>query len=229
MSDGETVLVVEDDRSTRMAVVENLRFEGYNVIYAADGEEGLRMAVDRRPDLVILDVMLPRLNGYEICETLRKHGLMMPVLMLTAKGQEYDRVLGLDIGADDYITKPFSVRELMARVKASLRREKRLKSTDEPVEFGDCRLDFDKRALFKGGQEVPVTKTEFELLKHFVTHPGRVFSARPSSTPSGDTTITVPTAPWTASSPSCARRSRTTRPTRPHILTVHGAGYRFEK
>ena len=176
MTSEATVLVVEDDRSTRMAIEENLKYEGYQVMTAADGEIGLELALGKKPDLLILDIMLPKVNGYEICETLRKNGLNMPVLMLTAKGQEYDKVLGLEIGADDYITKPFSVRELMARVKAALRRERRLQTTDVPAEFGDCRLDFEKRMLYRGGKEIPLTKTEFDLLKHFVTHPGRLFT-----------------------------------------------------
>lgn len=229
MSAGEMVLVIEDDRSTRMAVVENLRFEGYQVIDAADGETGLETALNKRPDLVILDIMLPKINGYEICETLRKHGLVMPVLMLTAKGQEYDRVLGLEIGADDYITKPFSVRELMARVKASLRREKRLKSEEEPLDFADCRLDFEKRILTKGGVEVPLTKTEFDLLKHLVSRPGHVFSRQAllnavwgfdyyGTDRTVDRFITV------------LRKKVENDPSSPrHIITIHGAGYRFER
>jgi len=228
MSD-ETILVVEDDRSTRMAVVENLKFEGYQVLFAGDGQEGLEIAISKRPDLLVLDIMLPKLNGYEVCETLRKHGLMMPVIMLTAKGQEYDRVLGLEIGADDYITKPFSVRELMARVKASLRRERRLKSTDEPVEFGDCVVDLEKRVLCRGGEEVALTKTEFELLRYFVTHPGRVFSRQAllnavwgfdyyGTDRTVDRFVTV------------LRKKIEADPTQPkHILTAHGAGYRFER
>jgi two-component system, OmpR family, alkaline phosphatase synthesis response regulator PhoP len=229
MSQDATILVVEDDRSTRMAVVENLRFEGYQVLDAADGELGLETALNKRPDLIILDVMLPKINGYEICETLRKHGLVMPVLMLTAKGQEYDRVLGLEIGADDYITKPFSVRELMARVKASLRREKRLKSEEAPLEFADCSLDFAKRTLTKGGAEVALTKTEFDLLKYLISRPGHVFSRQAllnavwgfdyyGTDRTVDRFITV------------LRKKVEDDPSSPrHIITVHGAGYRFER
>jgi two-component system, OmpR family, alkaline phosphatase synthesis response regulator PhoP len=229
MSQDATILVVEDDRSTRMAVVENLRFEGYQVLDAADGERGLETALSKRPDLIILDVMLPKVNGYEICETLRKHGLVMPVLMLTAKGQEYDRVLGLEIGADDYITKPFSVRELMARVKASLRREKRLKSEEAPLEFADCSLDFAKRTLTKGGAEVALTKTEFDLLKYLISRPGHVFSRQAllnavwgfdyyGTDRTVDRFITV------------LRKKVEDDPSSPkHIITVHGAGYRFER
>jgi len=229
MTGGQTILVVEDDRSTRMAVVENLQFEGYQTLIAGDGEEGLKIALSKRPDLIILDIMLPKVNGYEVCETLRKHGLTMPVLMLTAKGQEYDKVLGLELGADDYIAKPFSVRELMARVKASLRREKRLRSESEPLAFGDCVIDFEKRQLFRAGKEVPLTKTEYDLLKHLATHAGRVIERQAllnavwgfdyyGTARTVDRFVTV------------LRKKIEKSPTRPrHILTVHGAGYRFEK
>jgi len=229
MTTGETILVVEDDRSTRMAVVENLRYEGYQVLIAGDGETGLETALSKRPDLIVLDIMLPKMNGYEVCETLRKHGFTTPILMLSAKGQEYDRVLGLEIGADDYIPKPFSVRELVARVKASLRREKRLRQESEPLEFGDCRLDFEKRTLARAGKDVPLTKTEFELLKYLVTHPGRVFGRQAllnavwgfdyyGTDRTVDRFVTV------------LRKKIEKDPSRPrHILTAHGAGYRFER
>lgn len=229
MTSDATVLVVEDDRSTRMAVIENLKYEGYRVIWAADGEKGLQLALDKRPNLVILDIMLPRINGYEVCETLRKHGVEMPILMLTAKGQEYDKVLGLEIGADDYITKPFSVRELMARVKASLRRQRRLDATDKPAVFGRCVLDFERRVLTIDGAEAPLTPTEHDLLKHLVTHPGRVLSRQEllnavwgydyyGTERTVDRFIAV------------LRGKIEPDPAHPrHILTAHGAGYRFEK
>ena len=225
----ETILVVEDDRSTRMAVVENLRYEGYQVLTAADGERGLELAVDKRPDLLILDVMLPKINGYEICETLRKRGIFLPIVMLTAKGQEYDKVLGFELGADDYVTKPFSVRELMARVKAALRRQRRLESTDEPAVFGDCRLDFDRREVTKGGKLVTLTHTEYELLKHLATHSGRALSRQQ-----------LLNAVWgfdyygterTVDRFVAVLRKKIERdPSHPrHIITVHSVGYRFEK
>ena len=229
MTASETILVVEDDRSTRMAVVENLRFEGYQVLIAGNGEEGLDLALKKRPDLIILDIMLPRLSGYEVCETLRKTGLLMPILMLTAKGQEYDKVLGLEIGADDYITKPFSVRELVARVKAFLRRDRQLRNESEPLEFGDCRIDFQKHALTRAGKDVPLTKTEYELLKYLATHAGRVVTRQGllnavwgfdycGTDRTVDRFITV------------LRKKVEKNPSRPrHILTVHGSGYRFEK
>lgn len=229
MTADETVLVVEDDRSTRMAVVENLKYEGYQVLTAADGEEGLKLALDRRPDLVILDIMLPKINGYEVCETLRKRGVFMPVLMLTAKGAEYDKVLGFEIGADDYITKPFSVRELVARVKAALRRQKRIEATDKPCEFSECRLDFQRRVLERDGEEVPLTRTEFDLLKYLVIHCGRACGRQEilNAVWGFDYYGTERTVDRFV---AVLRKKVEAKPSAPrHILTVQGVGYRFEK
>ncbi len=228
MSGTGTILIVEDDRSTRMALIESLQFEGYEVFWAGDGQAGLEAALKRPADLIILDVMLPKVSGYEICDTLRRHGLDMPIIMLTAKGQEYDRIQGLDIGADDYITKPFSMRELLARVKAVFRRERRLRSLDEPIEFGGCRLDLARRTLYRGGMEIALTKTEYELLKCFASRAGRVLTRQAllnaawgfdyyGTDRTVDRFVTV------------LRKKIEDDPARPrHIITVHGAGYRFE-
>ena len=229
MHSNDKILVVEDDRSTLMAVVENLKYEGYQVLTAADGEEGLGIALGRRPDLVILDIMLPKINGYEVCETLRKRGVFIPVLMLTAKGAEYDKILGFEIGADDYITKPFSVRELVARVKAALRRQKRIEATDAPCEFGECRLDFERRILERDGREVPLTRTEFDLLKYLVTHCGRACTRHEllNAVWGFDYYGTERTVDRFV---SVLRRKVEAQPGEPrHILTVQGVGYRFEK
>ena len=120
----ETVLIIEDDSSMLRGLKDNFAYSGYNVITAADGEAGLNSALDAKPDLIILDIMLPKINGYEICRLIRKENLNIPVIMLTAKGEESDIILGLNLGADDYVTKPFSIKELLARVAAFLRRRK---------------------------------------------------------------------------------------------------------
>ena len=125
------ILVVEDDRAILSGLERNLRFEGYEVMTATDGEQGLRLAQEKAPDLIILDIMLPRSNGYEVCRVLRRGGTDIPILMLTAKGQEMDKVMGLEVGADDYMTKPFGVMELVARVKALLRRVQRVEGQVE--------------------------------------------------------------------------------------------------
>ena len=166
------VLVVEDDEAIRVGLSKNLEFEGYDVALAADGESGLRMAVDDQPDLLILDVMLPRMNGYEICETLRGRGIDTPIIFLTAKIQESDKILGFDLGGDDYITKPFSVRELLARVKTVLKRAR--SSDEEPFAFGEIRVDFTAQQVWLKGEEISLTTKEFELLRFLIRSEGKV-------------------------------------------------------
>jgi DNA-binding response OmpR family regulator len=170
----ETVLIVEDDPAMLRGLKDNFEYEGYRVITAADGERGLEAAVDDRPHLVILDIMLPKVNGYEICRLVRKAGLDMPIIMLTAKGQESDIILGLNLGADDYVTKPFSVRELLARAEAFLRR-RRLKEMTV-YRFGPFEFDAASRRLLRGGKEVVLTPKECELLLFMVRQAGRALT-----------------------------------------------------
>src|SRR5215469_12340925 len=155
----ETVLIVEDDPTMLVALKDNFEFKGYKVFTAADGEKGLKAALNAKPDLIILDIMLPKINGYEICRLLREEKLEMPIIMLTAKGQESDIVLGLKLGADDYVTKPFSIKELLARVQAFLRRQRQ--HTGDFIAFGNCRLDTAARRLIRDGQDVPLSPKEF--------------------------------------------------------------------
>ena len=168
------ILVVEDDGAIAFGLQKNLEFEGYEVFVATDGEAGLQQAIDQKPDLLILDIMLPKVNGYEICESLRKRGIGVPVIFLTAKTQEGDKILGFDLGCDDYMTKPFSVRELVARVKTVLRRS-RVEAV-EPVKFGAVRLDFEARRVWLNNEEVDLTSKEFDLLKFLVESPGKVLT-----------------------------------------------------
>ena len=170
----ETILIIEDDPTMLRGLRDNFEFEGYHVQTAADGDAGLKAALAIRPDLIILDLMLPKVNGYEICRFLREEQLDMPILMLTAKGQETDIVLGLKLGADDYITKPFSIKELLARAEAFLRRRRQRAATLH--EFGDCRLDTAARTLTRAGRDVPLSPKEFDLLAHFAAHAGRALS-----------------------------------------------------
>lgn len=173
MSDKVKILVVEDDLSILTGLSMNLRFEGYEVLQAQDGRDGLKKAIDERPDLIVLDVMLPEVNGYEVLRDLRKRGHHTPVVMLSAKGQEQDKIAGLDLGADDYVAKPFGLQELLSRIKAVLRR--RLRSA-EIVSFGDVAVDLTNRSVSRAGQPVELTGQEFKLLAHFVTHVGRTFN-----------------------------------------------------
>jgi len=148
----ETVLIIEDDSTMLRGLEDNFTFAGYNVITASDGEAGLDAGLDAKADLIILDIMLPKINGYEICRLIRKENLDMPIIMLTAKGEESDIVLGLNLGADDYVTKPFSIKELLARAAAFLRRRKQ--AEQDTYEFGEFILDVPSRKLTKNGEEI---------------------------------------------------------------------------
>lgn len=167
------ILLVEDDPSLRFGLEKNLEIEGYEVLAAADGEEGLRLAFDGKPDLIILDIMLPKVNGFEICETLRKHGIRTPVIFLSAKSAERDKITGLELGGDDYMTKPFSVRELLARVRSVLRRLKE-QDEEEPFRFGDIVVDFKGQTVSAGDIPVSLTSREYELLRFLIRSRGRV-------------------------------------------------------
>ena len=170
----ETVLIVEDEAALLMTLADNFKFEGYSVQTASDGEKGLELAFDSSPDLVVLDIMLPKLNGYEICRRIRQSGLEMPIIMLTAKGQESEIILGLNLGADDYVTKPFSMAELLARASSLLRR--RRAEVPKALRFGDCELQIDSRRLFRKGREVKLTAKESRLLAYFVERAERVLT-----------------------------------------------------
>jgi two-component system alkaline phosphatase synthesis response regulator PhoP len=168
------ILIVEDEDSILMALEDDLSLEGYAVSGEPDGKRGLERAQKGGYDLIILDVMLPGVDGFEICKQLRAAGDTTPILMLTAKSQEVDKVLGLELGADDYVTKPFSPRELTARVKALLRRGKPVDSPLERVSFGDIEVDFKGYEVRKSGEAVELTAREFALLRLLVSHPGEV-------------------------------------------------------
>ncbi|RME24484.1 MAG: DNA-binding response regulator [Deltaproteobacteria bacterium] len=169
----ESILIVEDDRNIAAGLEKNLRFEGYTVHVAPDGQRGLELAVDKQPDLVLLDVMLPEMNGFAVLRELRRLELDMPVIMLTAKGEEMDKVRGLELGADDYVTKPFGLAELLARIEAVLRRKRRYEKNTERLSFGDVVVDFESREVEVAGKRVELTSREFELLRFFARNEGR--------------------------------------------------------
>jgi two-component system alkaline phosphatase synthesis response regulator PhoP len=167
----EKILIIEDEEDLVKGLKLNLADEGYEVDWAFDGVEGLRKALEERPHLIILDIMLPKMNGLDICRELRQKNISIPIIMLTAKGEEIDKVLGLEIGADDYMTKPFSIRELLARIKAHLRREKREKKTvPEVYRFGDVEIDFTHFKVRRKDKELDLTSLETEILKYFIAH-----------------------------------------------------------
>ena len=172
----ETVLVVEDDRSLREGLAMNFRLRGYRVLAAADGEEGLRMAFDGRPDVVVLDLMLPGVDGLELLAELRGREVTVPVLILSARDWLHDKVRGLEIGADDYLTKPFQLPELLARVEALLRRRRAARRAADPLGFGEVRLDPDGRRVTVRGAEVALSAREFDLLALLAGSPGHAFT-----------------------------------------------------
>jgi DNA-binding response OmpR family regulator len=174
----ERILVVEDEADLRMTLSDRLKGEGYVTEFAADGAEGLRRAVHEPYDLIILDVMLPQKNGFDVCRDIRKAGITVPIIMLTARGQLVDKVLGLKIGADDYLTKPFELLELLARIEALLRRgaSAQLQPTSGIQQFGPIQIDFRGTTVFREGEVVPLSAREFHLLRYFAQNRGVTLS-----------------------------------------------------
>ena len=170
------ILIVEDEQQMRLGLKDNLEFEGYQVSEAADGEEGIRSILENEYDLILLDVMMPKKSGYDVCREARKAGINTPILMLTARGEEIDKVLGLELGADDYITKPFSLRELLARIKAVLRRSGQTKDESGEIVLGKLGINFSTYQAVSEGQDVMMSHKEFEILKYLWAHRGETVS-----------------------------------------------------
>ena len=180
---GKTVLIVEDEQNIVDILSFNLSMEGYDTLEAYDGPTGLQLALEQDPDLILLDLMLPGMNGFDVCRKIREAGSATPILMLTAREEESDKVLGLELGADDYITKPFSVRELMARVKANIRRVSMIpapaapkQEKDEVLKLGRVTIDRDKATVTKDGTPLELTQREFDLISYLAAEPGKVFT-----------------------------------------------------
>jgi DNA-binding response OmpR family regulator len=222
----ETVLIIEDDPTLLRGLKDNFEFKGYHARTAADGEEGLDAALKVKPDLIILDIMLPKLNGFEICRRIRQAELDMPIIMLTAKGQEEDIIQGLNLGADDYVTKPFSIKELLARANAFMRR--RREKEPEVYRFGDCELNLVSHKLFRGGREVTLTPKEFSLLEFFAGRVGRALTRDEimSSVWGSEVLVT------SRSVDRCVNTLRSKIELDPrwptYIQTIRDVGYRFE-
>ncbi|HKQ40827.1 MAG TPA: response regulator transcription factor [Verrucomicrobiae bacterium] len=222
----QTVLIIEDDPALARGLKDNLEAQHFHVRLARDGETGLKAALSDDVDLVLLDIMLPKMNGFEICHAVRAKALDMPIIMLTAKGQEQDIVRGLELGADDYVTKPFSIRELLARIKAFLRR--RQSAAISLIEFGDCALDLTAHKLFRNGKEVELTAKEFRLLEFFARRPGRALTRdQILDAVWGDNIIVND-----RSVDRCVTTLRAKIENDPHhptlIATIRDIGYRFE-
>lgn len=225
MLSARRILIVEDDPALLRGLKDNFEAQGYEVRTANDGQRGLDAVLKDPPDLLLLDLMLPRVSGYDICQTSRSRGHEFPIVMLTAKGQEEDIVRGLELGADDYVTKPFGIRELLARVKALLRRQA---ADADVVEFGDCRLDRSAHKLFRNGMEVVLTAKEFRLLEFFVRRRGRALTRDSilDAVWGSDVVVTD------RSVDRCVTTLRSKIERDPHnpilIHTIRDIGYRFE-
>ncbi len=171
---GKTILIVDDEKNIVDILRFNMRKEGYDTLEAYDGKSALRLVESENPDLVLLDVMLPEMDGFEVCRHIRQHNLTIPIIMLTAREEETDKVLGLELGADDYITKPFSIREVSARVKANIRRTGAIEAV--PGVTKGIVIDGERYTAYKDGQPLELTQREFELLRYLAAAPGKVFS-----------------------------------------------------
>jgi len=223
-----TVLIVEDDAAILRGLRDSLRMEKHDVLTASEGDLGYRLAREKNPDLVILDLMLPNMNGFEICSKLRAEGFTAPILMLTARSEEMDRVLGLDLGADDYITKPFSVKELLARVRVQLRRSLEVKDPlPDELHFDDVQVNFRRFEATRSGSALEMTRKEFALLRMMASRPGEPLTREDllngvwgydnyPTTRTVDTHIAV------------LRAKLERNPSEPQrLITVHGVGYKL--
>ena len=223
----KVVLLVEDDPSLAMGLCDALEFEGFRVVHAARGADAIEQAKKHAPDCILLDLMLPDLNGYQVCEQIRRTDLRTPILMLTARGQEADKIRGLDVGADDYVTKPFSVGELLARIRAVLRRTSRGAPADQPFGVGDARIDPAAHTLTRGDHMEQLSFYEVELLKLLFERQGQPVSrddilkrvwgieANPTNRTVDNFVVKL-------------RKKIEIEPAQPrHILTVYGLGYKL--
>ncbi len=221
------ILVIEDDAAIREGLVESLRQEHYELETGQDGEEGLKKGRKKDVDLIILDLLLPRLNGEEVCRSLREEGVVTPILILTSKKEETSKVLGLELGADDYVTKPFSLLELKARIKAIMRRGNRKVDNVDEYSFGNVKLDFKKHEAVKKGKSVRFTEREFKLLRYMIEHRGEALTRdvlldKVWGYESFPTTRTVDNYILSL------RHKIEDEPSHPKfILTVHTSGYKF--
>jgi len=223
----DKILVVEDEPDMLMGLQDNLQFEGYQVLTATDGQAALDTALNTCPDLIILDIMIPKLSGFEVCKQIRQKGMDTPIIMLTAKSQEVDKVLGLELGADDYITKPFSIRELLARVKAVLRRPRRPPQKIDSYRFGHVKVDFRKSIAVKSGKPIELSHYEAEILRLLITNKGEPISRNRILDEVWGYEL-YPTTRTIDNHVVKLRQKVEDDPHNPtHIVTVHGMGYKF--
>jgi two-component system alkaline phosphatase synthesis response regulator PhoP len=224
----KTILIVEDDPGIRLILQDSLYSQGYHVIAAADGQEGLTKALESKPDLIVLDVMLPLLDGFEVCKRVRKEGLTSPIMMLTVRDEELDKVLGLEVGADEYVTKPFSLKEVSARIKALFRRVEDYQAGVDVYRFGSVELDFKRFESRKDGRPLGLTPLELRILKLMITRKGQVITRDEFlDLVWGVDNLTV-SHRTVDSHIAHIRKKVEDDASRPkHILSVHSIGYKF--
>jgi two-component system alkaline phosphatase synthesis response regulator PhoP len=219
------ILIVEDEPNMVAGLRDNFEYEGYEVLTASDGAEGLGRALNDAPDLVVLDVMMPKMSGLDVCKQLKAKRPAMPVIMLTARGQEVDKVVGLELGADDYVTKPFSIRELLARIKAVLRRAHSV--PQERYAFGDVEVNLRTCQVTRAGKVLEFSAKEFDLLKYFLCHAGEALS-RDRLLEKVWGYNSFPTTRTVDAHIVHLRQKLEAKPEEPRfILTIHGIGYKF--
>ena len=221
------ILVVEDDPAILRGLADNLAFESYEVLTATDGEMACAVIREQKPDLIVLDLMLPRLSGYEVCRKVRADGVTTPIVMLTARGEEADRVLGLDLGADDYVTKPFSIRELLARIRALLRRVQRPDTPPDALQFDDVVVDFRRYEARRRDEPLELTRKEFGVLRYLAARPGEVVTRDELLNEVWGYEAT-PTTRTVDNHIASLRAKLEAIPSEPrHLLTMHGVGYKW--
>ena len=223
----KTILIIEDDVSILRGLKDNLEYEGYKVITETDGEKGLKLAFEKKTDLILLDIMLPGMNGFEICRKMKREKPELSIIMITARGSEMDKVSGLDIGADDYVTKPFSIPELMARVRAIFRRITQAYNIPKQYSFGKVKLDFTKYQAFLNNQEIKLSSKEFAILEYFIKHEGEAVHRHDLLNKVWGYEAT-PTIRTVDNFILDLRKKLEDNPSKPkHIVSIRGIGYKF--
>ena len=223
------ILIIEDDPAVSKGLEITLKKENFDALTESDGEKGYRTALKIKPGLILLDIMLPNKNGFDICKDLRLNGHNFPIIMLSAKAEEADKIIGFELGADDYVTKPFSVKELMARIKAILRRRSVIINDFDKFEFDDVTLDFAKLEAKKGNRNIDMSLKEYEIMKYFIREEGKIVSRNDLL----DEVWGYETFPTTRTVDNyilMLRKKIEANPSQPkHLLTYHAAGYKFVK
>ncbi|MDZ4711225.1 MAG: response regulator transcription factor [bacterium] len=221
------LLLIEDDPAIQKGIKEMLEIENYDIIISSDGNAGFDLALQKTADLILLDINLPGMSGLEICKNLRMKNISTPIIMLTARSEEADKVLGLELGADDYVTKPFGVKELIARIKAVMRRKHSIEEDFSTYSFSDVKIDFKKMETTKGETKIKLSLKEYELLKYFIKNTGDVISRNTLLDEIWGYEV-FPTTRTVDNYILMLRKKIETNPSTPkHLLTMHSSGYKF--